>query len=323
MTFNDIFTPTVEERNVINDCFSHRGGDGYNESQLIPAMVYLMGKRICNADRNGQSLDSVTFGLIASDQVNATAARHPTHGYAIGLNVGLANQIFNAAYEMYPTSEGTEPIGTFWFALAGIATSFIIEHEFAHVSNGHLLLHLKQPGPLEVTMRHDDDCSKMLSKLDIQTLEMDADACAVTRTIMWAVQFHRYLENGGRDTALLKPFFKGFSETEVLSNVLIAMTLAIESLGQKDPELEYCKQQSHLPRTARIFHAAGLMQDVCKQHLEFSLSERVSIERQSEVINDVISKIGGEEPICQDVLRRFYRATSSTDYCLLIAPKRG
>lgn len=305
MTANDILTPTIEERNVINDCFSHRGGDGYNESQLIPAMVYSMGKTIANADRGGQSFDAITFGLIASDQVNATAACHPAHGYVIGLNVGLIKQLFGAGYEMYPVSEDTQPIGTFWFALAYIATSFIIEHEVAHVSNGHLLLHLKQPEPLEMTMRHDDECSRKLSKLDIQTLEMDADACAVTRTIYWAVRLHRHAENGGRIAEGIHPFFKGFSETEVLTNVLSAMTLAIASLDLKDPELELCKQQSHLPRTARIFHAAALMEEVCKRLFDYSLSEQISIERHAEVINDVISKIDGEQPPRQDVLE-FY-----------------
>ena len=115
MTLHDAFTQTVEERNVINDCFSRRGGDGYDESRLISAMVYLMGKRISNTARSGHSIGSVTFGLIASDEVNATATLHPTHGYAIGLNVGLASQIFGAAYEVYPSSEGTEPI-----ALSGL-----------------------------------------------------------------------------------------------------------------------------------------------------------------------------------------------------------
>ena len=43
MTNNDISIQTVEERNIINDCFSSRGGDGYNDSLLIPVMVYSMG----------------------------------------------------------------------------------------------------------------------------------------------------------------------------------------------------------------------------------------------------------------------------------------
>ena len=245
---NDIATQTVEERNIINDCFSSRGGDGYNDSQLIPVTVYSMGKSISNADRKGLSFDPVTFGLVASDQVNAAATLHPKHGYVIGLNLGLANQIFNAAYDLNPFPEGTHPIGTFAFALAQIATSFIIEHEVAHILNGHLLLHQNQPKPLEVTMRHDDECSKRLSKLDIQTLEMDADACAVTRTISWVVNIHRHAENGGQIAGVLMPFFNDFSEKEVITNTISAMTLAIESLSQEESELEHCKQQSHRVR---------------------------------------------------------------------------
>lgn len=305
MTLSNSTTPTVEERNIINECFRQKGGDGYNESLLIPALVYSLGKSISNVSRNGPHIDPVTFGLIASNQVNATATLHPKHGYAIGLNVGLANKLFNAAHEMYPISEGTEPIGSYSLALGAIATSFIIEHEFAHVSNGHLLLHLKQPAPLEISMTHDDKCSKTLSELDIQTLEMDADACAVTRTIIWAVHFHRNIQNGGVIDGFLKPFFEDSTEAEVVTNVLCAITLAIESLCNKDPKLEVCKQQPHLPRTARIFHAVGLMDDVCKRHLNLSLSEHVSEERLSEVIRDVISKVGDNEPICQDVLE-FY-----------------
>lgn len=305
MTNNNLFTPTVEERNIINECFKHQGGDGYNESLLISVVVYSMGKSISNANRNNEQLDPITFGLIASDLVNATATLHPEHGYAIGLNVGLINKIFHAAHEMYPESEGTEPIGTYWFALGAIATSFIIEHEFAHVSNGHLLLHLKHPAPPEITMTNSDDCSNKLSKLDIQTLEMDADACAVTRTVIWAVRLHRNLQTVGEIDGFLKPFFENTSEAEVVTNALGAITLAIEALCHIDPELEACKQQPHLPRTARIFHAAGLIEEICKRHLNLFLYEHISDEKLSEVIRDVILKADGKEPISHDVLE-FY-----------------
>jgi len=89
--------------------------------------------------RKGLSFDPITFGLVASNQINAAATLHPKHGYVIGLNVGLANQIFNAAYKLSPVPKDTHPFGTFSFAIAQIALSFIIEHEVAHILNGHLL----------------------------------------------------------------------------------------------------------------------------------------------------------------------------------------
>ena len=214
----------------------------------------------------------------------------------------MANQIFNAAYKLSPVPKDTHPFGTFSFAIAQIALSFIIEHEVAHILNGHLLLQQKPTEQLEMTMTHDDNYSKSMSHLDIQTLEMDADACAVTRTLSWATQIHRYAENGGKISDGLLPFFDGFSETEVITNTNRAITLAIVSLCQEDPELDQCKQQSHLPRTARIFHAVGLTEHVCKQLFNFSVSERVSIEQQSKIINDVILKVGGESSNRQDVL---------------------
>jgi len=301
MTKSDIHAQTIEERNIINDCFSNRGGDGYNDEQLIPSTVYSMGKLIANAERTDFLFDPVTFGLVASNQVNAAAVLHPTHGYVVGINMGLVNRILDAAFNCWPIPENTHPVGTLAFAQAQIAISFIIEHEVAHILNGHLLLHKSQSGPLEMTMRHDDEISSTLSKLDIQTLEMDADACAVTRTVGWAIEIHRASERGGRIAEMLKPFFDGLTETEVILNVIKAITLAIESLSQEDPELELCVEQSHLPRTARIYHATELLADICEQLFDYSLSERVSIEIQAGVINEVIKKISGDKPTRDDV----------------------
>ena len=119
-----------------------------------------------------------------SDQINAQSS--VDNGDKIIIHKGLLSKTHECIERMimsdkiYPSSDQQEIISVFIFS---IILHYIIAHEFAHLYNGHCEMLKQINNGNNVCLQFAYDSKINITPLDFQTLEMDADALAMCRTI--------------------------------------------------------------------------------------------------------------------------------------------
>lgn len=172
------------DERLFHEATSFFGGLGKprtsQEKEFLKAM-----KAIVSAPRLDSKIPKTILNIINSDEINAVALIDQDH-YYIGIYFGLIDCIMNTITHLIPREDKIFTNSRDRHYMALLILSFVVEHEFAHISNGHVKYHNSLTS-LNGLPEIDRSTVEGLTPLDFQTFEMDADSCAMTRTIMWAI----------------------------------------------------------------------------------------------------------------------------------------
>ncbi|MGR3484621.1 MAG: hypothetical protein ACU0BF_04695 [Paracoccaceae bacterium] len=246
----------------MNSLYASEGGDGFDDSKYELVLTYQIMISIINAPRPGVSIRKEVFpAIIASGAMNARVKKAESGEYALGLCRGLISRTECLCKRVWPPIRVSATPKEDWRFLFCFALSFIIEHEYAHISNGHLDYQARQAATMSTL--NNSAGKETTAFTDSQTLEMDADACAATRTFTWL--FHTWVlgrVHGFPKCELRCPEKMTF--TQMLVTYVDAIFVAVAVSGVRDCSVEEISKVRHLSRSARTCHSIGLLREIEK-----------------------------------------------------------
>jgi hypothetical protein len=167
-------------------------------------------------------------------------------------------------------------------SLSNAAFYFLFFHELGHVFNGHIKW-LEQTCGFNSLGERGASAIPGLNSLDLQTLEMDADASACGSILMWVLRAEKNLKNGGprfpMDTGLGAPI-----------DAIFLLIIAIHALFRifSDEELtteEELFKYDHPPAMFRQQYMAATFLEIIKIHN--IVEESVFIEKFKNALEEV------------------------------------